>query len=432
LAAERAGRGRAPRLAADAASAGADGGARRAVAQVDAGARRAVAQVDAGAIRRNAERLGEVAGAGVLLAPVVKADGYGHGAALAAHAALAAGARWLCVATAAEALALRRAGVGGVGAAPGPDALGGGGAASDGGIRILVLGALSEAELPDALAAGADVALWDPALLRRLPSDARVHVKLDSGLGRLGTRDARAATALAAAAGDRLAGLWTHFATAEDRDDPFFEQQLERFARWALPLRRPGVLAHAANSAALLRAPRVGADPRDTRLARAAVDPRFDLVRPGVAIYGLDPFGVDPAQHGLTPALRLVSTVAAVKPCRRGESAGYGRRFTAARDTQLATLPIGYGDGWRRALGAHGGEVVIRGRRFPLAGTISMDNLTVDLGPGGGGVRVGDEAVLLGDGITAEQVAALIDTINYEIVTGLSARVLRVPVGAEG
>ncbi|MDO8211745.1 alanine racemase [Conexibacter sp. CPCC 206217] len=398
-AAERAGGGRTPRRAP---SAVADG-ARCARAQDDVGSdradgpRRAVARVDVGAIRRNVERLAAVAGDGVLLAPVVKADGYGHGAALAAGAARAAGARWLCVATAAEALALRRAG--------------------HDGIRILVLGALSEAELPDALAAGADIALWDPALLRRLPGDARVHVKLDSGLGRLGTRDARAAKDLADAAGDRLAGVWTHFATAEDHDDPFFEQQLERFARWALPLRRPGVLAHAANSAALLRAP------------GARVDPRFDLVRPGVAIYGLDPFGGDPAAHGLVPALRFLSWVAAVKRCRAGESAGYGRRFVARRDTFLATLPIGYGDGWRRALGERGGEVSIGGRRFPLAGTISMDNMTVDLGPAGGGVRVGDEAVLLGDGITAEQVAASIGTINYEVLTALSARVLRVPVG---
>jgi alanine racemase len=121
--------------------------------------------------------------------------------------------------------------------------------------------------------------------------------------------------------------------------------------------------------------------------------------------------------------------VAAVKRARPGESAGYGRRFVVARPTWLATLPIGYGDGWRRALGERGGEVAIGGRRFPLAGTVSMDNLTVDLGPDGGGVRVGDEAVLIGDGITAEQVAVRAGTINYEIVTGLSARVVRATRG---
>lgn len=351
-------------------------------------ARRAVAEVRVGAIRRNVERLVAELADGVAIAPVVKADGYGHGADAAAAGALAAGARTLCVATAAEARALRGRGL-------------------PRGVRLIVVGALSAAELPDALAAGAELAVWDRDLLRRLPATARVHVKLDSGLGRLGTRDARLATELAEAAGERLAGLWTHLATADERDDRFFAQQLDRFARWALPLRRPGVQLHAANSAALLR-------------KRAA---HFDMVRPGVAIYGLDPFGEDPAARRLEPALRLTSWVAAVKRCRPGESAGYGRAFAARAETTLATVPIGYGDGWRRAYAP--GEVAIGGRRFPLAGTIAMDNLCVDLGPDGGGVAVGDEVALLGDGITAEQVAARAGTINYEVTTGLSARVVR-------
>ena len=365
--------------------------------------RRAVARVDVGAIERNVRRLARVAGPGVALAPVVKADGYGHGAARAARAALAAGAARLCVATAGEAVALRRAGL----AAPGA----GGPGSARGGVPILVLGALSAGELRAALAAEAEIAVWDPALLRALPASARVHVKLDTGMGRLGTRDAALATALADAAGPRLAGLWTHLATADERaDGGFFDAQLDRFAAWARPLRRPGVVAHAANSAALLRSPRA----------------RFDMVRPGIAIYGIDPFGRDAAAHGLEPALSLRSWVAAVKRTRAGESAGYGRRFVADRATWLATVPIGYGDGWPRALGERGGEVAIGGRRFPLAGTISMDNLTVDLGPDGGGVTVGDEVVLLGDGITAEQVAARLGTIAYELLTGLTARVERV------
>jgi alanine racemase len=142
-----------------------------------------------------------------------------------------------------------------------------------------------------------------------------------------------------------------------------------------------------------------------------------------VAIYGLDPFGHDPGEHGLRPALRLTSYVAAVKACAPGESAGYGRRFVADRATTLATVPIGYADGVRRGL-TNNADVVIGGRRYPLVGTVSMDNITVDLGPDAG-VAVGDEVVLLGDGVLAEEWARRLDTINYEITCALSARVAR-------
>jgi alanine racemase len=167
------------------------------------------------------------------------------------------------------------------------------------------------------------------------------------------------------------------------------------------------VLLHAANSAATLREPAA----------------HLDLVRCGVALYGLDPFGEDAAAAGLRPALELRSYVAAVKPCAPGQSSGYGRRFVAARPTRLATSPIGYGDGWRRAL-SDNGDVIIGGRRHPIAGTISMDNLTVDVGPCGA-VRCGDPVVLLGAGITAEEVARRLQTINYEVTCGLLARVPR-------
>jgi alanine racemase len=201
----------------------------------------------------------------------------------------------------------------------------------------------------------------------------------------------------------------THFATADEPGDAFFGEQLERFLAWAPPLRErfPDALLHAANSAATLR--------------DAAA--HFDLVRCGVAIYGLDPFQEHPAARELEPALSLHSWVAAVKPCAAGESAGYGRRFVAAHDTVLATVPIGYGDGWRRAL-TNDAEVVIGGRRHPLVGTVSMDNLTVDLGPDTG-VRVGEPVTLIGDGITAEELARRLGTINYEITCGLTARVPR-------
>jgi alanine racemase len=211
---------------------------------------------------------------------------------------------------------------------------------------------------------------------------------------------------VAAAAGGRLAGAMTHFATADD-DPEFMELQLERFLPWADSL---GVPRHAANSAGALREPAA----------------RLDMIRCGIAIYGMDPFHRDPAEHDLEPALELVSYVAEVKRARAGESAGYGRRFIADRDTWVATIPIGYGDGVRRGLTGHA-EVLVGPRRVPLAGTVSMDNITVDLGDEP--VERGTEAVLLGtrgsERILAEDWAAALGTINYEITCGLSPRVPR-------
>jgi len=354
---------------------------------------RARAHVDPAAIAANAHTLRAAIARGTRLCAVVKADGYGHGARLAARAARP---DWLAVATALEAADLRAAGF----ARP----------------RILVMGALSPAEREIALAARADLVAWEPGFLDGLPADARVHVKLDTGMGRLGTRSPEQATALAEAlaAGGRLAGLMTHFATADVADDPFFDEQLARFTAWAGPLRERlgAVLLHAANSAATFRDPAA----------------HFDMVRAGVALYGLDPANSDPARLGLRPALRLSSYVAAVKRCAEGESAGYGRRFVAPRDTVLATVPIGYGDGWRRGL-SDNAEVVIGGTRYPLVGTVSMDNVTVDLGPGAVSIEPGDEVTLIGDGITAEQVAGRLRTLNYEVTCGLTARVSRTVAG---
>lgn len=350
---------------------------------------RAHAHVDPSAITANAGVLRAATAPGTLLCAVVKADGYGHGAAVAARAARA---DWLAVATALEAAELRAAGLTEQ--------------------RILVMGALSPEERRIAFSARADIVAWELGFLDGLPEDACVHVKLDTGMGRLGTRSPAEATAVAEELARRgqLAGLMTHFATADEAGDPFFDEQLARFGAWVAPLRAryPGAVVHAANSAATLR-------------SRAS---HFDMVRTGVALYGLDPANVDPVPLGLRPALRLTSYVAAVKACAAGESAGYGRRFVAARDTVLATIPIGYGDGWRRGL-SNDADVVIGGVRRPLVGTVSMDNITVDLGPDGAGVRPGDEVTLIGGGITAEEVARRLGTINYEVTCGLSARVVR-------
>lgn len=355
-----------------------------------AGAERALARIDVGAIARNCRRLaGELSGPAALGA-VVKAGGYGHGAREAAAAALAGGATRLFVATAREAQEL--------GGQPVP---------------VAVMGALSPEELRMALAAGAEVTAWTRELAEGLPGGTGVHVKLDTGMGRLGTRDPAEATAVAEAAraaGARVAGLMSHFATADERGDAFFGEQLGRFREWAVPLRERfgDALLHIANSAGTLRDPAC----------------HFDLVRCGVAIYGLDPFQEHPAARDLEPALELVSYVAAVKPLRVGESVGYGRRFVAERPTWIATVPIGYGDGWRRAL-TNDADVVIRGRRHPLVGAVSMDNVTIDVGPEPG-VAVGDEVTLIGAGIAAEEIARRLGTINYEVTCGLTARVRRV------
>jgi alanine racemase len=363
---------------------------------------RALARVNLAAIERNVGHLRDGLTDGTSLCAVVKADGYGHGAVECARAALAGGASWLAVATADEAAALRGADL----EAP-----------------ILVMGAVSREELPAALAARADLVAWSEELVSSTLAlvdgggePVRMHVKLDTGMGRLGIRDADEALRIAAlVAGDRrlaLVGAMTHFATSDD-DPEFVQEQLERFGPFVRSMRElyPGIVVHAANSAAAMLAPAT----------------HFDLVRCGIAIYGCDPMNEDPSPHGLEPALSLSSYVAAVKLARAGDSAGYGRQFVAGADTYLATVPIGYGDGFRRAL-TNNCDVLVGGRRYPLVGRVSMDNVTIDVGPDPV-VAVGEPATLIGSSgaerQTAEDLARRIGTISYEVMCGLSARVPR-------
>jgi alanine racemase len=356
---------------------------------------RALAQVKLDAIERNVSRLCGVLSPGTRMCAVVKADGYGHNAFAAAQAALRGGARSVAVASAQEALQL-----------------------SSLEVPILVMGALSEQELP-LLPARAEVVAWSEEFVELLGDrPTPVHVKLDTGMGRLGTRDVdeavRVAELIEAAPSLELVGAMTHFATADD-DPEFLAVQLERFEPFVqrLRARKPNLVVHAANSAATLTAP----------------ESHYDMVRCGIAIYGCDPMNEDPDRWGLEPALELLSYVAAVKPARAGDSVGYGRRFVADRDTQIATLPIGYADGIRRALSSNC-EVLVRGRRYPLVGTVSMDNITLDVGFEAN-VAVGDRATIIGtDGDErqiAEDLAQRIGTINYEILCGISKRVPRTP-----
>ena len=364
---------------------------------------RAVAHIDLGAIERNAAHIRGQLGGDTKLCAVVKANAYGHGDTWCAKAALAGGADWLAVAAAGEAVEIRRHGID---------------------VPLLVMGALTAEDVRACVESPADVVAWEPgfaqALARAADNEgiaARVHVKLDSGMGRLGTKDEEQALAVAQIVAEaehlQLVGLMTHFATADEQGDAYFGEQLATFSAFAERFRErhPGVIVHAANSPATFR----------------DAASHFDMVRCGVSIYGLDPFQEDPDLRGLEPALTLRSWVAAVRRFEPGQSAGYGRRWHAEEATSVATIPIGYGDGYRRAF-TNNADVLIGGRRYPVAGTVSMDNITVDLGPETD-VEPGAEVTLIGrDGderITAEELAGRIGTINYDVTCGLLPRVRR-------
>lgn len=364
---------------------------------------RALARIDFDAIRANCSRLRSLLAEGAELCAVVKADGYGHGADGCAAAALDGGASWLAVATASEAEQVGR---------------------RYQHVPLLTMGSLTAEEVDVVLDSGAEVAVWREGFRQLLSArarahgrPARVHVKFDSGMGRLGNPDPAEVLALArACAADAsidLVAVWTHFATADEPGSDYFDRQLSRFEEVVAALRAefPALKAHAANSAAVFR------DPRS----------HFDMARCGVAIYGLDPFQGDPTERGLRPALSLRSYVADVKRFPAGASAGYGRTWEAPAETWVGVVPVGYGDGYRRALGNRA-EVLVGGARRPVVGTVSMDNLTVDLGPMSE-VEPGAEVVLVGaqggEEIRAEELARHLDTINYEIVTGISPRVPR-------
>ena len=353
---------------------------------------RATVTVDLGAVAANVGRLAGAAAPAEVWA-VVKADGYGHGAAAVGRTALAAGAARLCVATWEEARALR-------------DELGD--------VPVLVMGPLVPGQESDV--EGVDVTVTSVDGFARLRAAARaplgVHVKADTGMGRwgMGEDDAlRIAEQLDDGDVLGLAGLMSHLAVA-DSDEAFTRGQIERFA--ALAERFPACRRHIANSAAALRFP----------------DARFDAVRCGIGVYGLSPFGTDPGGDGLRPALQLQSFVAEVKLVAPRGSAGYGRRFVATEPTWIGLVPAGYADGVPRALSGLA-DVLVRGRRRRVAATVSMDQLTFVIGPECD-VEPGDPVTLIGeDGderILAEEWAAIAGTINYEIVTSLAPRPRRV------
>ena len=358
-------------------------------------------EIDLTAIRANVARFREVTGSQVCA--VVKADGYGHGAAPVARAALDAGASWLAVALVEEGLSLRESGI-------------------DAPILLLSeppLGAvptLVEADLtPTVYRAPFIAALEGAGHARGRPIG--VHVKADTGMARVGIPepdwDARLRQ-LAAARGVQVTALQTHLARADEPSQPTTDEQLARFDRFVALAAKLGIrpeLQHTANSAGALVHPAA----------------RRTLVRPGIGMYGLSPGEeVDAADHDLRPALRLTSEVGLVKQLAAGTPVSYGHHWQAPHDGWLATVPIGYADGVPRAL-SNRAEVAIGGRRRPIVGRVCMDQILVWCGEDE--PQVGDPVVLFGQQgearLRVEEWAAAADTITYEIVTQLTARLPR-------
>jgi alanine racemase len=374
---------------------------------------RSAAHIDLDAVRSNVEVLAARASGADLMA-VVKADGYGHGMLPCARAALDAGATWLGVAFVDEALALRAAGI-------------------DAPVLAWLVG--PGEDLTTTVGAGVDIAVsagWglDAAVdaARAAGRPARVHLKVDTGLGRAGATAEEwplllEAAAKAQASGEvEVVGVWSHLAYADAPRHPTVTRQIAAFADALDAARRAGVrpqLRHLANSAATLGLP----------------DTHYDLVRPGVAIYGLSP-GPDVGtarELGLRPAMSLRARLALVKRVGAGQGVSYAHRYTTERETTLALVPLGYADGVPRHA-TNVGPLQIGGRRFAVSGTVCMDQFVVDVGDLA--ADAGDEAVLFGPGDdgepTADEWAAVVGTINYEIVTRIGSRVPRVYSGGDG
>ncbi len=365
------------------------------------------AQIDLGAVADNVAALTALAGGAVVCA-VVKADGYGHGAVPVALTALGAGATWLGVATTAEGVALREAGI----TAP-----------------VLLLAepppgehAMAvEADLRPVLYTAAGIDAFAAAARAARRHEVPVHLKVDTGMHRSGCEATDAvdlARRIATLGPLRLEGLMTHLAVADEPDRPETGHQLARFDEVVDRLDDHGLrpaLLHTANSAGLLAHP----------------DARRDLVRPGIAVYGLAPSDALAHVVSLRPALSLHSRVSRVARVAAGEGVSYGLRWQAPGDTVVATVSIGYADGVRRDLGLAGVPVLVGGRRRPMVGVVTMDQLLVDCGPDAD-VGQGDEVVLLGrqgdEEVTAGEWAATMGSISYEVVTGIGPRVPRVHV----
>ena len=344
---------------------------------------------------------------GVPVMGIVKANAYGHGLVPVARHLEACGVDRLGVAFVEEGIALRRAGIR---------------------LPILVLGGIFGPQVADYLRHDLEITVSSLDKLRQveavaeaLGQRASVHLKIDTGMERIGVHSYSCAGFIEAAAASRwcdIVGVYSHLACADDPGSPMTDRQVERFAEACAHFTRIGApmpLRHLANSGGVLHAPGTW----------------LDLVRPGIILYGVLPDPASQATLALRPALSLVSRVVYFKVVRAGGTVSYGATWTAATDTRIATIPVGYGDGYPRALSSRG-EVLLRGHRRPIAGRVCMDQFMVDLGPDGTAYNE-DEVVLVGrqDGqaIRVEDIARQAGTIPYEILTGLNERIPRAYVG---
>jgi alanine racemase len=365
------------------------------------GATRAI--VDLAAFRHNIDAVRTYVGPSVVIMAVVKADGYGHGMIRMAETALAHGIRHFGVARVHEGLELRAAGI----TAP-----------------ALIFETPAPETVPEAIRADLDLTLVSDESLevieqsaRGSGSVARVQVKVDTGMGRLGRTAEDAVPLVVRAARSpflRLEGVYSHFATSEDPDSRFAELQLRRFSELLLAVGREGVtvpLRHMANSGAIMTMPAA----------------HLDMVRPGIMLYGYPPGHGMVELHPVRPVLSLVTRVAFVKTVGPNTSISYGRKYFTGRTTTIVTVQAGYADGYSRLLTGKA-EALIRGRRYPIVGTICMDQMMIDAGPDAG-VAVGDAVVLIGrsggEEITAWDIAAATGTIPYETTCLLTRRVAR-------
>ncbi len=387
------------------------------------GSRPVWAEIDLGAVRHNAALLGRITAPAALCA-VVKANGYGHGAVTVAGAALEGGATWLAVATPEEGMELRAAGI----EAP-----------------VLVLSEPPPDAMADVVGHGLVLTLYTLPGIRAAAEASRragvvtdVHVKVDTGMHRVGAALDEVLETVEAVAKEpslRFAALWTHFPVADgvEGEDRSFTgsqiRQLEEARDLLVRAGHPPPMVHAANSAGALAYPAS----------------RLDMVRAGIALYGVSPFPVlddifaevmaDTGAEGLRPVLSLRAKVTLVRRLDAGERPSYGRLYGLAAESTIATVPLGYADGVPRHYFTHGGTVLVRSERRPLAGMVTMDQIVVDCGPGAE-VAVGDDVVLIGtqgaESVTASDWAEVLGTIAHEVFCGIGGRVPRVVVDGEG
>jgi len=366
------------------------------------------AEIDLGAIAFNLSGVQKKVSPASVMA-VVKADAYGHGAAAVSRLALQQGVSYLGVALADEGVSLRQAGIG----AP-----------------LLVFAGVDADEAHFYPQCDLEATVYEPVALAALEKAARaanravgVHVKVDTGMGRVGVAWQRAVEFLGELARKEMfeiRGLYTHFATADERDKTYAQLQLTRFKQVIEQAEARGIrvpLKHAANSGAILDMP----------------ESYFDLVRPGVMMYGYYPSNETSESVPLQPAMTFKTRVLHVKSIERGEGVSYGSRFVAGRRTTIVTLPVGYADGYNRLLSGRG-QVLIGGQRLPIAGRVCMDLTMADAGPDSR-IRVGEEAVLFGrqgaEEISVQSICELLGTIPYEVTCWVSKRVPRLYIGPE-